>query len=367
MKKMTSKFIAFLMLCGILILGMVVNITLPKQEFSYSERRKLSEFPQVKIQKIANGDFFDDLEDYFLDHFVYRDFFRRIDSLIRLNIFNQKDINGIYSINGGLYKIEYPLNEESVIALSQKIEDISQKYLKGMQLYYSVIPDKSYFVSEENGYLCLDYQEMLSILDENISLSEYIDIFSCLNVDDYYLTDIHWRQDKLVKVANQIFDGMNDSYRIILEDYEIHKLSPFYGAYYGQFPLKARPDELVYLTNETTEKALVYNYYTSSYTKVYDEEKIDSADGYSVYLEGPVPLITIENPLCDNDDELYIFRDSFGSSLAPLLIERYKKIYLIDLRYASEDLIAENIDYKEGQRVLFLYSTTIINNSSTLL
>ncbi|MDD3171343.1 MAG: DHHW family protein, partial [Bacilli bacterium] len=209
--------------------------------------------------------------------------------------------------------------------------------------------------------------EMLSILDENISLSEYIDIFSCLNVDDYYLTDIHWRQDKLVKVTNQIFDGMNDSYRIILEDYEIHKLSPFYGAYYGQFPLKVRPDELVYLTNETTEKALVYNYYTSSYTKVYDEEKIDSADGYSVYLEGPVPLITIENPLCDNDDELYIFRDSFGSSLAPLLIERYKKIYLIDLRYASEDLIAENIDYKEGQRVLFLYSTTIINNSSTLL
>ena len=42
-----------------------------------------------------------------------------------------------------------------------------------------------------------------------------------------------------------------------------------------------------------------------------------------------------------NDKELVIFRDSFGSSLSPLLVKYYKKITLIDNRYISRD------NYKE--------------------
>ena len=60
-----------------------------------------------------------------------------------------------------------------------------------------------------------------------------------------------------------------------------------------------------------------------------------------------------------------MFRDSFGSSLIPLLISSYKKIVVIDTRYISSNILSDYVDFK-GQDVLFLYSVSTINNSYTL-
>ena len=62
------------------------------------------------------------------------------------------------------------------------------------------------------------------------------------------------------------------------------------------------------------------------------------------------------------DKELLLFRDSFGSSLAPLLVENYKKITLIDIRYMSSKLLGEFIEFGD-QDVLFLYSTVVLNQN----
>ena len=50
-------------------------------------------------------------------------------------------------------------------------------------------------------------------------------------------------------------------------------------------------------------------------------------------------------------------------------MEGYKKITVVDVRYMSTAIIDayDLIDYKDGQDVLFLYSTEVLNNSSTLL
>lgn len=48
-------------------------------------------------------------------------------------------------------------------------------------------------------------------------------------------------------------------------------------------------------------------------------------DAYNVFLGGPSALIEIENSEASNEKELIIFRDSFASSLTPLLISEYQK------------------------------------------
>ena len=78
-----------------------------------------------------------------------------------------------------------------------------------------------------------------------------------------------------------------------------------------------------------------------------------------------VAYITIENPNATTGKELIIFRDSFGSSLAPLLVEGYEKITLVDIRYLRSDMLSKFITF-ENQDVLFLYSTLVLNNSETL-
>ena len=84
-----------------------------------------------------------------------------------------------------------------------------------------------------------------------------------------------------------------------------------------------------------------------------------------MFLSGSDALLTIENPNAATEKELVVFRDSFGSSLAPLLATGYAKITLVDLRYLQSDLLGNFIDF-ENQDVLFLYSTLVLNNTVTM-
>ena len=151
----------------------------------------------------------------------------------------------------------------------------------------------------------------------------------------------------------------------IKHKYTEEKYEPFYGVYYGQSALNMEPDKIVYLTNDTIENSKVYYYEDTNNNKVYTTDKLKNLDKYDIYLGGASSFIEITNPNNKTGRELVLFRDSFGSSLTPLLIEAYSKITLIDVRYINSDTYLNMIDFKE-QDVLFLYSTLIVNNSSTL-
>ena len=60
-----------------------------------------------------------------------------------------------------------------------------------------------------------------------------------------------------------------------------------------------------------------------------------------------------------------IFRDSFGSSIAPLFAESYSKITLVDIRYLPSEMVGRFVTF-DNQDVLFLYSTPVLNNSVTM-
>ena len=84
-----------------------------------------------------------------------------------------------------------------------------------------------------------------------------------------------------------------------------------------------------------------------------------------MFLSGSLSLITIKNPNAQTDRKLVMFRDSFGSSIAPLLTSGYAQIDLVDIRYIHPDLLWQFVDF-EGCDVLFLYSTLVLNNSDTI-
>ena len=121
------------------------------------------------------------------------------------------------------------------------------------------------------------------------------------------------------------------------------------------------------VTSDVLDGCKVYNYESGRPEEigVYNMEKAYGKDPYEMFLSGSLSLITIENPNATTDKELVIFRDSFGSSIAPLLVEGYAKITLVDIRYITSDLVGRFIDF-ENQDVLFLYSTLVLNNSVTL-
>lgn len=342
--------------CMVLIVIFVINIVSKDQTISITERRKLAQLPEITFSKVANGDVMKKWEEYVTDQFIARDFFRSIKSFFSINIFRQKDNNNLFEKDGGIYKIEYPLKTENIKKSANKINEVYEKNLKGMDVYYAIIPDKNYYL-EHDDHLKIDYNEIKSIMNNKLTEMEYIDIWNSLRLEDYYKTDLHWKQENLHDVVITLENGMN----IINKkqsDYKIEEVGDFYGTYYGQLGVNVQPDKLKILTNDEIEVCTTYNFETRKNGKIY--EKNNSADKYDIYLSGATPLITIENPNAIEEKELLLFRDSFGSSIAPLMIGNYSKITLIDLRYMSSTLLEEYIEF-EDQDVLFLYSTVVLN------
>ena len=89
----------------------------------------------------------------------------------------------------------------------------------------------------------------------------------------------------------------------------------------------------------------------------------DGNAGYDFFLSGTRALLRIDNPNASTDEELIIFRDSFGSSLSPLLVEGYKSIYIVDIRYVMPDMLGMMIDF-EGKDVLMMYSALVLNQKA---
>ncbi len=355
----------------------IINLVKAPDEISVSERRKLQQFPEFTYNTVmakteADGNFMRFFEKYTLDQFVWRDTFRELKAKVSFNIFMKKDNNNIYIVDGQVSKYWSTMNEALIKDAANKFNKIYNSKLKdkGMNVYYSLIPDKNYFIADQNGYPSIDYDKFVSIMKENMNVDiKYIDIFNDLTVDDYYATDIHWRQEKISKIVEKLASSMGIN---VEAEYEEKTLEPFYGVYYGQSALPIEGEKLVYLTNEVLENCKVTGLdgTTAEFydTKIYNEEDFKNVDPYDIFLEGAKPFFVIENEAATSDKELIIYRDSFGSSLIPLMVQGYKKITVIDLRYIANIMIDQYnlVEYKEGTDVLFLYSTEVLNNSSIL-
>lgn len=354
MNNKIKNIITSLLFSFILIAFFIINIIKKDDDISVLERRHLEKFPKFTINSLFNGTFFEKFDIYANDQFINRDKFRNIK--VNLELITKKNYNNLYLYNGYIIEQTYPLNEKSIINLTNKINSIKDNYLINNNVYYTIVPDKNYFVNNNN--LKMDYNKLKNIMNSNLIDFKYIDIFNLLSLNDYYKTDSHWKEENIKDVALYIANNMGTD---LNSNYKEKTITEFKGVYLNQLPIKMNMDSIKILKNEIIDNSIVYNYETKKYSEVYDLEKINSLDKYDIYLSGAAALIEIVNNSAPKK-ELIVFRDSYGSSLIPLLIEGYSKITVIDTRYISPKLLADYVDFN-NKDVLFLYSVISINNS----
>lgn len=336
----------------------------PPAEYSMSERRKLAQKPTLSMESLLSGDFTAEAEEYVTDQFPFRDKWRALKANVSLYLMNKSDTNGIYEKDGYLCAMEYPMDGLSVERAGEVFRGIYDKYLNGTdtEVYFSVIPDKSYFLAGEN-YLAMDYELFFAKVYGQADFAKPLPIHEELALSDYYRTDTHWKQEEITDVAKKLAEAMGAE---ITKDYRTETLdTPFYGVYYGQAALDIEPDTMCYCNNEILEQCSVYDYENNREIPVYDTDKAKGRDPYEMFLGGNISLAEIQNPNVATDKELVVFGDSFARSLLPLMAEGYAKITLIDIRYLPSTYVEKYITFT-NQDVLFLYSTSVINNSITL-
>ena len=111
----------------------------PKAETSTSERRPLTQMPQITIENILDGKFMSTFEDFTLDQFPLRDTFRQLKSLFHYYVLNQSDNNDIYIAGGHAAKLDYPVRQSSVDYALKKFQSIYDKYLQNCDVTQNVL------------------------------------------------------------------------------------------------------------------------------------------------------------------------------------------------------------------------------------
>ena len=334
----------------------------PKAEFSDSERRPLEQFPAVSGEELLSGQFMKDFASYAVDQFPLRDGFRTLNAYLTYYLLGKQDNNGIYLHDGYAAKMEYPQNEASIRHAVDRFTDLYEMYLTDCNVRFALVPDKSYYLAQDAGVLALDYDALYAQMAEALPWAELIDLRQHLGIDDYYRTDTHWRQEQILPAAQAIAEKLG----VTVPEFATEQIDrPFYGVYYGQAALPMEPDAMYYLTNEVLENCTVKIHDNGQTAQVLDQTKLQSKDLYDVFLSGGAAVLEISNPAGQPGKELIVFRDSFGSSMVPLLLHDYETVWVLDTRYVAPNLLGHFVDF-QSQDVLFLYSTLILNSSNAL-
>ena len=351
-----------LVLCLTVIFGLgIINIIHTPPEVLYSERRFPASLPPLSAQTIVSAEYMDIFEDYAADNFILRDAFRSLRAISVFGLFLQTDKEGLYFGRDGAGEFEQ-INVQSFKQAADMINIIADS-LEDINMYYAFIPDKSIYANRNfpgfNPKLAKD------ILQERLDFT-FIDLTSVMDINTFYRTDFHWDQSQLGNVVDALGAEMN--FNINLSQYELNFYGEFKGVFAGQIALPIGRDYMLYFDFPHLSASYL-NVWTMEMESgyIYDYYRFWRMDPYDFFLSGGQPLIILENENAEYERVLYLFRDSFSSSLAPLLSGAYSKIVLIDLRYIDFRTVQQIIEFKPGSDALFLYSTQVLNNSDFLL
>ena len=330
------------------------------KDASLTERRKLAQMPKISWNSLLSGSFASNFESYTQDQFPLREQFRRAKALFSVKLLGRQDNNGIYESQEDFFaQLEYPLNEDSIDYAAKRFGLVYDRYLsQSPRVYVAAIPDKSQFMPVPK----LDFAALSERLQEKMPYATFIDLSGTLTLESFYRTDTHWRQEAILKAAQTLGTAMG---KPLTDRYEVRRAKEdFLGVYAGQSALPMKGEPIDYLWSPIFENVQVWDGEHDKEIGLYDFEALDGRDPYEFFLSGSLSLVTLENPQAP-DNRLILFRDSFGSSIAPYFLEQYREITLVDIRYLSPERLGKLVDFTDCD-VLFLYSSLVLNNSETL-
>ena len=333
----------------------------PADAASVAERRKLRQRPEFTVESFESGQFAKAFEKYTLDQFPLRDSFRQIKSMFSYYGLLQSDNNEIYVQGGYVEKLNYPLDTEAVDQAKSVFAQVYEKYIRGKteNIYVAVVPDKGYYLTKENGFPAMDYEALMAQM--NLPYAQSVELTEILQKESYYRTDTHWRQEELLPVAQKLSQAMGEV-GPTAEKYTVETMErPFYGVYYGQAALPMRPDDMNLLKSDVFKEVKVSGYDELGRPMELPLYNMEAGDDlYDVFFNGSQQsLVVMENPNARTQKHLVIFRDSYACSIAPLFLEDYAKVTLVDLRVSQT--IPMMVNYRDAD-VLFLQSTLVLNN-----
>ena len=356
-------FYMFTILWSALIIGNLVN---PEKTFSENENRVLAKPPKYSNDKLINGQYMNELDEYINDQFVFRDNWINIKTVAERAML-KPDINSVYFAKDG-YLIEKhdksDVSEEQAEKNKERLIEFVKKYTEKLgenRVNVMLVPTASNILKDKLPMFSTGYDQDAYIDEviEALPKDTFVDVRNILSQHKeeyvYYRTDHHWTANGAYYAYEQwaIDAGFEP---LSQEKFDITLASDqFYGTLHSKVNVNVKPDKIyLYQLKEDMNYQLLYNL-TDPKDTLYDLSKLEGKDKYSVYMGGNNAVVDVKTNN-KNGRRLLVIKDSYAHSFVPLAVNHYEETIMIDFRYFNmkvEDFLEEN----KITDVLVLYNT----------
>ncbi|WP_396209280.1 DHHW family protein [Flavobacterium sp.] len=414
-----SKLNSFLFVLILIIVGLLF-IVLPKEKISENEKRVLKQFPDFTKVNLFSGKYFEDIDLYYSDNFIFRNtiiemaseikkykgiknkeiqYFTKTKAINKLTKNTGKSINFVTSDDEKIKNVE---NSSTIIdTTSEAYNNINSVIVykrKAIQIYSGSKKKLSSFASLVSKY--------------KTALGSNVTVFCmALPVGSDFNLPNSFKKDREKTSINYLYNVMNPSIKCVYAYEELEKHQNEYiqfntdhhwtgrGAYYaylafcksaGLEPLPIDKFEIKKINNflgtlyyYTRSEDLKKNKDYVEYFKIpnrtkatYFDEKLISekrtllyaeyargGNSYGVFLGGDYPLMHIKSDV-KNGQKILIIKDSYGNAFAPFLCAHYEDVYIVDYRYLKYNIksIMKKFDINN---IIFAHNLFVLNSSYT--
>lgn len=320
----------------------VLFFSLPRKDYSATERRYLEEPPAVTAEGLLRGELSEKFEDYLADHFPGRNLFVGVNAYC--NLLTGRNAAGEVYHCADDYLIAAPkqcTNEQFITNLTRFDEFAGRMKLPATLLMIPTAGDVVWDVLPRMHapyrYFgeCLNAAQSFPNLRVPLLGETLIRQYTDNGETPYYRTDHHLTSAGCYMVY-QAFCESRGTPPLPREAYAVNRYDGFHGSAWTSSGYWLTPSE----TLETWDSGAPLHITIEEAGKepiVADSPfftgNLQSDDMYTVFLDGNHALVRIENPNAAGKGKLLLVRDSYGHCLAPFLASEYEEIILVDLRY----------------------------------
>ena len=355
---MHRKMVTFvsLALLAVMAIGQVFTAG---RGFSKMENRYLESKPEANWESVSSGAWMQQLETYLADHVPARDEWVQLKNTT-LRMTGRKQIGQVvFTEDERMIQVQ-DVSLDQLKKNVQFLTEFAESLPEEVQMNFLLAPTAGWIYREQLPLETQTYdpEEALRIVLEGLSEKARLTVpydLLCQHKEEaiYFKSDHHWTMRGAAYAFQMLAEDMEletrdpFSYKVVISE------QPFLGSVYSQAPIFDYEGEEFEIFQVPGLKAQ-WDTGTQSGV-VLDEERLLEKDQYAAFLGGIYGLVRIENENARSNEKLLILKDSYANIVVPFLIEEYREIVMVDLRYlnaGAKNLVAQ----EDADQILAIYN-----------